>query len=279
MSNRPFPFKLGEFVAVNQIKKEGIALPIYQKGKASYKIPHHGVFYFIAITIKNNLAVVGKSQKIFHFQEVQNFQGKVNEQLLHLNWEFPKGVEKILLSFRDNANYSDFQQIEVAKTQRGALGEYTKEILDGKWPEVIITIQTIIDTPAKRFFSKGAEKIFLLKKVEARLTVQKKKTSMGFFFKQKSYAFDAKIVLSGTTTIPLQLVVKENNKLISYKDTNRTVIEEIDSYLLSNGVYEVDFTYAPTSKGVNKLFFSLIPKFAKDRDELIFKDNGIQIKL
>lgn len=279
VAKSPFPYRLGEFVDYGQIKKLGITLPSHKKGGASYRIMEHGIFYFLPITVKNNLAVVGITKKEIHFEEVKDFKAKVDGEVIRLNWDYPNGIEKILITYPNPDNFPEKVKIEIPNVQKEVKGVHNISLMSTDLRELIITIQTIIDTTEGRLFSEGVETFLLLKKVEVELNVSKKTMGGGIFFKKRSHEFKAIINLNGTTDIPLQLVVKEDNKLISYRDMNRTVIEEIDCFSFSNNLYDLDFTYSPKSKAVRYLFFSLIPKYAKDRNELSFKGNGIRIKL
>ncbi|MCB0567599.1 MAG: hypothetical protein KDD01_24795 [Phaeodactylibacter sp.] len=277
-SMKPFSQKFGEVFSYSSPEEIGTAIPVHQKGKATARISKHGVTYLLPITVKGGIAVAGRSATILHFEEVTQFSVRVEDGNLQLKWGFPLGVEKVIVTCADKFNPDNETRYEVLEKEYRKLGYFPIGQLPDYFSEVIVKVRTLIEEPGLSVHhSEGVTAEVKLKKTIIYFEVAK----AGFIsFFSKGLKFDLQIKAEGNLSTPMELVVKENNKLTSFKDPARRPIMDLDMVMFEeNGKLNTTFQYQPTSKAVKNLFFSIIPKNPEDKEDIQVNRNGKKVAL
>jgi hypothetical protein len=269
--------KFGESLLYNKLSVIGKSIPIFQKGRAGYRLKRHGKFFLVPVTIKDHLAVIGKAHPVFNFKPVSNFKGYLKDGNIRLQWTFPEGVEKVLVVYYEKGNELGEKQQLVHKKDYPAKGILLENV-EPSWLEIEVIVKTIIEDGKEIAYSEGVKAFIPLKKTALTLAV-KKSNSISRILGSKKYRFNIEVQLDGELSIPLLLVVKENNRLISSKDVKRQLIDELDKSKFLDGLYNTQFSYHRTNGKVKNLFFSLIPKHLKDKGKVLVKNNGLKVYL
>ena len=271
-AEKPQPYKLGEILTMEDLKKCGRLLPLSNQNKTYFRPQGHGAYYFLPVTSKGNLMIAGHAESILHLEDVINLKGVYSEGLLRLEWIFPTGVKKVQISYGSLVNGA---QIEVSDTDYQKERAYFIRNIDGDLWDINIKVKAILDTPTGKVYSKGTECTVRLRKTTIRFDVQKKATS----WFSSTVKLNLSITKEGLLGNTLILVVKEHNKLISFKDLDRVDVLEIVPEAFHFSDFKAEIEYHPTGKNVKNLFFSLIPKNQTDKDALSIEDNGKKITL
>lgn len=277
-SNQKYPFSFKQNLSYDQLKITGQSIAIHEKGKAHLKINTYGLIYILPLSIKNNLAVVGKINSIVHLGEVKNLKGKYDDGKVFLTWDFPEGIEDVKIEYYDLANRSDFYKRNITNKKEEINKGLVIENIDSKWLEMEVLVQTKIEVDGKVYYSEGVKKTIKLKKTKVHFEV-KKKPALRMPWGKRVWHFNLSVQLDGFLNIPLMLLVKENNKLISSKDLDRTKILEFNNQQIESSTFQANFTYEPSNRNAKALFFTLLPVNMLDKNEVEIISNGKKISL
>lgn len=278
-SNTAFPFKYKENIAYTKLSSiNGQAISIYENGKASVKLNKHGIIHIMPVTIKNNLAVIGKISQVVHLQEVKNIKSKYQDGKVFLNWDYPLGAEEVEIEYVNSINVSERFNVVVSKKEYELRKGFVIEEVNQNWPEMDMYIKTKFNADNQIKYSEGERIIVKLKKTIIDFEVKRMK-SFGSFLGKRKLKFEITVRIDGFLNIPLMLVVKENNKLISYSDLNRTKLVEFDHHHIEGSAYQTICSYEPVIKNTKALFFSIIPVNIIDKEEIQINANGKKINI
>jgi hypothetical protein len=273
-SEQPFQNFSGEHLRADFSSKNQTAkVPVSQPGKATFRFPHHGLFYFLPVSVKGNLYIAGQQEKAAHLAKVTGLSGTVSDEGLRLEWKFPAGAQKALVSWKESIGSFAPARKEVTEAEYQRERGCILRNIPADWREVKIAVQTMLDT------ADGA-----LLSAEESLTVRVKKTAIRFSVQKKTSLFSSthkfKISVQADSYVPVPIVValKENNKLISSKDPDRVDVLEISPNLYGpDNSYSGDVEYRPSGGKVKSLFFTLLPKDLEYKDHFSIEDNGKKI--
>lgn len=278
-SSSPFVHQFGEILPYSQLGNLGTSLTILENGRATYRMPHHGVQFFLPVSIKGQIAVLGQQTHALHLEEVGDLEGSMEGENLRVKWTFPPQVKRVELLCGDPlAPVDGIRFVVTWKEYHTGDAGYVLDPFILNSPEVLIKVRTILETPdAILAYSEGRELQIKVKKTTVRFSVQKQ--GMGSFF-SRNLRFQVKLEVDGWIDETLQLVVKENNRLISLRDPDRHVLMDISGLdLMQENSAQYAVTYKPSSRAVKNLFFSLIPPNSASKDNLEIEGNGKKISL
>lgn len=277
-AEKRFHFHIGELLPYSQLSNIGTSIPVLQKGKAAFQLERHGISYLLPITVKGQLAVAGQVAEIKHWVEISNLEFQVDGARLILTWTFPAGVDRVEVTYGDPYDIGNATCRIVTKNEYMRTGNFTILSLPEQTPIMKVHVRTILeDDKGILAYSNGVQLIAKIKKTIIRFFI--KKNSLTSLF-SNIYKFDLVVEVDGPFEARLQLVVKENNRLISFKDPDRVIVRDFSaSDFISLNTLKVSFSYKPGNKGVKTLFFSMIPMNPDDKDCYQIEENGKKITL
>ncbi len=277
-SDKPFFLQFGEVFPYIRAGTIGTSVPVHQKGLATARLPRHGVYGFLPVTIKGQLAVAGRAVMVAYAEEISDLTGKMEDGKLRLTWKFPPGAQQVQVLCSDKYASNSGNPVIVTEQEYRRSGAWTLDYLPPNAPDVTVRVRTLVEVPgAATEYSAGKQINVKVKKTTLRFSVQKNGLASIFSSTRK---FDLRVELDGLLDTKLQLVVKENNRLISFKDPDRTVIREFSAIdFMSSETLRASFTYKPAGKSVQQLFFSIIPLHADGLEMIQVEDNGKRIML
>ena len=92
-------YKNGEVISKSEIGKLGTLLAS-GNNYATDSEPQHGIYFYTAITIENDLAVIGKTHKLNFVEDVSTVRGNYLGSHIQLKWKWPAGCKEVLVSWR-----------------------------------------------------------------------------------------------------------------------------------------------------------------------------------
>jgi len=92
-------YKNGEVISKSKIGKLGTLLAS-GNNYATDSEPQHGIYFYTAITIENDLAVIGKTHKLNFVEDVSTVRGNYFGSHIQLKWKWPAGCKEVLVSWR-----------------------------------------------------------------------------------------------------------------------------------------------------------------------------------
>lgn len=271
-SEKPYLYKLGEVLTIEELKKCGRLVPHSSPSQAYFRPQGHGIYYFLPVTSKGSLSIAGHAESMLHLEEVINLKGTYSDELLRLEWIFPTGVKKVQINY---GNLVQVEQIEVSESDYQKVRAYFIRNIDSNLWDMVVKVKTVLETSTGKIYSKGIETTIRLRKTSVRFQVQTKSAS----WFSNTLKISLNITKEGVLTDSLFFVVKEHNKLISYKDLDRHDLLDITPEAFHFSDFKAEIEYRPSSKSVKNLFFSLITKNQARKDDIHIEDNGKKISL
>lgn len=93
-------YKEGEVISKSEISKIGTLLSSSGNNYAADNVPHRGIYFYTAITIENDSAVIGKTHKLNFVEDVSTVRGNYLGSHIQLKWKWPVGCKEALVSWR-----------------------------------------------------------------------------------------------------------------------------------------------------------------------------------
>lgn len=98
-SNAP-TYKEGDFLSKSEISKLGTLLSSPGTDYAIDNAPGHGTWFYIPITIENDFAVIGRTQKLTLVEDVSKLKAENLGSYIRLKWKWPEGCTQVMVSWR-----------------------------------------------------------------------------------------------------------------------------------------------------------------------------------
>jgi len=193
---------------IELIKRYKEPIPILGKGQTSWKNTSTGVRYLWPVTFQDGLAVFGKPTSVIKIADISNLDMDFSGNKLRLIWEWPKGLQKVQITYRHDQypqGPDDAQSAKVILTRQ----EYDKEkswrFQIGDLQEYFFCVYAVVEQDTRKAFSRGVR-------------IQTVKTTIQYdLFIHRQYIFwgqiNAKLILtieSRRARFP-DLVVKKDN--------------------------------------------------------------------
>ncbi|MBK8565936.1 MAG: hypothetical protein IPN76_21995 [Saprospiraceae bacterium] len=173
-STKPTALQYGETLPYNQTGGIGTPIPVHQKGMASTRLPGHGVYYFLPVTVKGQLAIIGKTASVAHAEEVSDLSGKMDDGSLRLTWKYPAGAQQVEVICFDKYASKSGNPISVSLQEYQRAGFWSPAFLPQNSPDVTVRVRTVIVVPGDiPSYSLGREIDIKVKKTNLRFSVQK----------------------------------------------------------------------------------------------------------
>lgn len=273
-AEQPFQHFSGERLPAEFFSKmQASKVPVSQPGKATFHFPHHGMFYFLPVSVKGNLYIAGQQEKAARLAKVSGLSGTVTEDGLRLEWQFPAWAKKALVSWKESISSSAPMKKEITETEYQRERGCILRNIPTDWREVKVAVQTMLETPDGILLSPEETLTVRVKKTVVRFSVQKKTSLFS-----SSHKFKITVKVDSYIPVPIVVALKENNKLISSKDPGRVDVLEIspNQYDADNS-FSGDMEYRPSGGKVKSLFFTLLPKDLDYKDHFTIEENGKKI--
>jgi hypothetical protein len=124
-SSKAPAYKEGELISKSEISKLGTLLSSSGNNYTTDNVPQHGIYFYTAITIENDSAVIGKTQKLNFVEDVSNVRGNYLGSHIQLKWKWPDGCKETLVSWGTDMYPNSASDVK-AKQKRIQYHEYEK---------------------------------------------------------------------------------------------------------------------------------------------------------
>ena len=139
-------------------ERYGESIPVRNKGQTSWKNTSTGVRYILPITFHNGLAVFGKSISVIKIDDVSEPNLDYIGDRLRLTWKWPKGLQKVLISYRHDQHPTGTDDVLSAKIVLSRQ-EYNIErawfLPIGHSQEYYFCIYAVVERDTQNAYSRG----------------------------------------------------------------------------------------------------------------------------
>ena len=97
---------VGQSIAFKTIEQYGRLIATSRNGQAQTTISEQGKIYFVPLTIREEVVVVGQPVTITSIEGVTNLKSQCNGSVIHLTWDWPKTAVATLVTYQ----YDDYPQ-------------------------------------------------------------------------------------------------------------------------------------------------------------------------
>ena len=135
-------------------------IPVLAKEQTSWKNTSTGVRYLLPITFKDGLAVFGKPATVIRIADISDLDLDYIGDRLRLTWAWPKGLQKVQISYRHDRYPDDPNDAQSAKITLSRQ-EYDMEnswfLTIGNSQEYYFCIYAFVEQNTQNAFSRGVQ--------------------------------------------------------------------------------------------------------------------------
>lgn len=172
-------------------KRYGDTIPVLAKGQTLWKNTSTGVRNVLPLTFSDGLVVFGKSVSVVKIGEVSDLDINFSGTKLRLTWEWPKGLQKVLIAYRHDQfpkGPTDSQSAKVILNRQEYDIEKSWILPIGDSQEYYFCVYAVIEQNARSAFSQGVRIQTAKIMIKYRLSISRKFIFWG--------QVDAKIILT-----------------------------------------------------------------------------------
>ena len=266
-SQQRFSVTTGETIPVSKLSELGTALPTQQQGTGKLRVPvnFQGILYLLPVTVLGDVAAVGKAGTATSIDDVTNLTATINSGKLYLEWEWPRGVSKVLIMYH-HQHFPTRDEEAVPLKKRFTNVEYLRNsayvIPSPSTADYYFTVYAIVGEGENLLYSTG--KNFLISNtriIEVYYDITINRSFLG-----KINAAELRLFSKGERIqLPETLLVLKNGNL-PIRKTDGTPILEIRSRSIGPEPTVVEIPTAHIQRGAFiKLFFKNDPDNQKYR--------------
>jgi len=212
-SEKPIVFSKGESLPTSRLSELGKSITVQSLGSVKWPINFQGTIYIVPVTVVREIAIIGEVKMETSLNEVTHLQGLLSYNKLYLEWQWPPGAQKALVTYQYNSYPTEAEDASVIRQF------ITKEVYDKAAAFVIhqpednnyyFTVFVVAGDEKNRRYSKGQQ--CLVEKSGYQDIFYKIKTKKGLF--GKIHAIQLILTTHGDiVTLPEVILVRKNNGL------------------------------------------------------------------
>lgn len=186
LSSRPdIPVGQAEYTNPLELKNRyGEPIPILspEQGRTRWENPATGIRHVLPVTFLDGLVVYGRSVAVMRLADIEQLQAKISGPKLFLSWIWPKGLEKVLVTYRHD-RYPDGRTDPVAVSRVLSKEEYDLEkafVLSAEnTQDFFFRVHALVDSGAEPSYSRGMETQTTRTAITWRLAVRRRRLFWG----------------------------------------------------------------------------------------------------
>ena len=226
-----FSFSVGDYIPKDQISSLGIQINIQRMGNTQLSINFQGIIHILPIVLAGDIAIIGEAKSITSISEVANLKGEINSGRIYIEWNWPKGAQKVIVAYRHRnfpKKYDDSSAITkiISKNQYDRDSGFIINKLENK--DYYFTFFVVAGEGKDILYSSGKQCLISNSGIEEILYEIKVKKNL--FRKIKS----VNIILSTTGNfiyLPEMVLVKKNGNLPFRKSDGLIILKTMKGSL------------------------------------------------
>ena len=138
------------------VRRFGEVLPVTTPGKYIWELTESGIRVILPVSFRDGLAVFGRSLLHARLPEISSFHIQSTGIRLHLSWEWPEGIEKVLLLYRHDRTPTgpdDARATRCLIDRADYMKNQSVDFAGGR--DYYFSIHTVFERKGKPVYSKG----------------------------------------------------------------------------------------------------------------------------
>lgn len=99
---KPPSFKSGQRIDLQQTEQLGEAIAIHGPGSTQIRLEGQGLFYFIPLSVRGRLAVVGKTATLTSIDDIIGLKARTAGRNIVLTWTWPVDLQEVRILYRQD---------------------------------------------------------------------------------------------------------------------------------------------------------------------------------